>query len=237
MMEEIEFEMLVQFLLIGGLSGVAYSVWNYITSTNPGSFEIKRFVASVLFGAGIGVFGGYTVSSMGILIEDVEWWVLMGGLFLGNQSILQYVNRAIDYIWVYFFNAKVGEKSWTYDSWVSDGSPELTFEEQRLQAALPTGTPYYRKMNGDRRNNMIEDQPAQIQKMILDCVDQAETKTTWRYAIQAGAWIYLIEYGVLTGAKHYFYWQSGSVEWKPISVECIEKIRKSRKFPEYSQLT
>lgn len=114
-------------------------------------------------------------------------------------------------------------------SWVSTGIP---LPEGVLQTAAN-----YRKMNEDRRHNMVFDQPQYLQPPILDCVDAAEALTTWRYAIQAGAWVYLIEYGVQTGAKHYWFWYGGNVCWKPISVDCLEKIRKTGKFPEYSQLT
>jgi hypothetical protein len=224
----------IQFLLIGALSGVAYSIWNYITSTTAGDFQFKRFAASVLFGAGIGVFGGYSASSLGLLPANVEWWAVMGALFMANQSILQYVNRAIDVIWLYYTGTKLGEIAWFFSSWVLQEVPALTDAELKLGTV---GTPYYRKMSQSFRENMVSDQPIQIQQMILNCVDEAEARTTWRYAIQAGAWVYLIEYGVLTGAKHYFYWQSSIIAWKPISMVTLETIRKTGKFPEYSQLT
>jgi hypothetical protein len=62
---------------------------------------------------------------------------------------------------------------------------------------------------------------------------------TYQYAIESGAWIFLIEGGELTGAKHYFFrgWFGVSaVSWKPISDACLTAIRKTGRFPEYDKL-
>jgi hypothetical protein len=95
-----------------------------------------------------------------------------------------------------------------------------------------------RKMDQETRRWLVSDQPA-LNSAILKAVDEAEAKVTWRYAIEAGAWIYLVEFGEVTGAKHYFFrgWFGTSVvSWKPITSECLEAIRKTGKFPEYSDL-
>ena len=94
-----------------------------------------------------------------------------------------------------------------------------------------------RKMDDETRSTFFNDNPAKQQ--ILDCVDQAEAKQTYRYAIAAGAWEYLVEYGEVTGAKHYWYKVWGGIQaavWKPISVECLENIRATGKFPAYNDL-
>jgi hypothetical protein len=231
---DIDLAILLPYMVIGALSGVAYSVWMYFTKTEPGSFEVKRFVASVIFGVGIGAFGGYTVSSMGTTPENIEWWALMATLFLTYQGALQYVNRFVDVLWVYLYGSKLGATAWFADSWTTPSVLQATADE--LKTVL-IGVPYYRRMNEERLHNMVFDQPVNLQQPIRDCVTDAESKTTWRYAIQAGAWEYLIEYGVQTGGKHYWYYKAPKVQWKPISVETLEKIRSTGKWPDYSQLT
>ena len=230
----IEFSVLLPYMVIGALSGIAYCGWNYLTKTDPGVFEVKRFVASIIFGIGIGALGGYTVSSLGTTPDQIEWWTLMATLFLTYQGALQYVNRAVDVIWVYLFGTKMGGSAWFYDVWTNPTVPEPTAAE--LKTVMP-GAPYFRKMNEDRLHNMVFDQPVYLQQPIRDCVTDAEAKTTWRYAVRAGKWEYLIEYGVQTGGKHYWYYKAPTVEWKPISVDTLENIRKTGKWPDYSVLT
>jgi len=96
-----------------------------------------------------------------------------------------------------------------------------------------------RKMDAETRGKFFNDQPDIIKNGILKAVDQAEAKPTWRYAIRAGAWEYLVEFGEVTGGKHYWYkgWFGSSVvDWKPISSECLETIRKTGKWPDYDKL-
>ncbi len=235
----VELSALLPFIGIGIVVGISYSLFNYFTSINPDAFEVKRFVASVLFGALIGFIGGYSTYSAEITPEDVEWWGLMATLFLSYTGAQVYVNKFTDYIWYYLFGVKVGATAWFYDKWVTESVPEITEEEKTTKLAylISAAGEYYRKMSESRRHNMVFDQPAQIQPMILDCVDAAEAKLTWRYVIAAGAWEYLIEAGVLTGAKHYWYFKSGKVQWKPISVNTLETIRSTGKWPDYSKLT
>lgn len=96
-----------------------------------------------------------------------------------------------------------------------------------------------RKMDPETRKWLVSDQKEVVANGILAAVDAAEAKTTYRYAIEAGAWIYLVEFGEVTGAKHYFFkgWYGTSVvDWKPITSECLEAIRKTGKFPDYDDL-
>jgi hypothetical protein len=225
---------LLPYMGVGAAAGVAYCLWNYFTSTSAGDFEVKRFVASLLFGIGIGFVGGYTIYSSGTTISDAEWWGLMATLFLTYQGAMSYVNRGVDWIFEYLTGLKLGQHEEPYNLWITENVLELTEAERKLGTL---DAPYYRKMSEERRHNMVVDQPSNLQQMILDCVDQAEKGITWRYAIQAGSWVYLIEYGVLTGAAHYFYWSGAKVEWKPISVLTLETIRKTGKFPGYGKLT
>lgn len=195
----------------------------------------------------LGVTLIYSVTVAGIVISAKIVDINTLGSFIENPSVI------LNPIWIQYFFIFTGIQyainklldpvlstkilPLFSDGWVLANVPDLSADELKAQGMLPAGVPYYRKMNEDRRHNMVFDQPQYMQQPILDCVDTAESKTTWRYAIQAGAWVYLIEYGVQTGAKHYWFWRSGAIEWKPITVDCLEKIRKTGKFPEYSQLT
>ena len=96
-----------------------------------------------------------------------------------------------------------------------------------------------RKMDQETREKFFNDQSDIIRAGILNCVDQAEDAKTYRYAIAAGAWIYLVEFGEVTGAKHYWfrYWLGSTIVlWKPITSQCLENIRSTGKFPDYEDL-
>jgi len=95
------------------------------------------------------------------------------------------------------------------------------------------------KMDAETRHWLVSDQKEPISSGVLRAVDAAEAAKTYRYAIEAGAWIYLVEFGIVTGAKHYYFkswFGTDVVNWKPITVECLENIRKTGKFPDYSDL-
>ena len=67
-----------------------------------------------------------------------------------------------------------------------------------------------------------------------------EAQNQYQYAIQAAAWVFLIEDGELTGAKHFwtmFGWLGASnVVWKPITAATLAAIRQTGRFPDYSAL-
>jgi len=95
-----------------------------------------------------------------------------------------------------------------------------------------------RKMDEESRHWLVSDQKT-LGNAILGAVNSAESVPTWRYAIEAGAWIYLVEFGEVTGAKHYFFrnWFGTShVSWKPITSQCLEAIRSTGRFPDYDKL-
>jgi hypothetical protein len=97
-----------------------------------------------------------------------------------------------------------------------------------------------RKMDPESRGFLVFDLPQQDKQPTLNCVDQAESKDpmVFQYAIQSGAWVFLIENGELTGAKHYFFrgWFGTVVCWKPIAANTLQRIRDTGKFPEYEAL-
>jgi hypothetical protein len=88
------------------ISGGAYGVYNYFTKTDPGAFEIKRLIASIIFGAGIGLVVAYGAIIANINPSDVEWWVLIAAQFGLYSGIQLYVNKFIDWVWVRVYGQK-----------------------------------------------------------------------------------------------------------------------------------
>ena len=95
------------------------------------------------------------------------------------------------------------------------------------------------KMNQETRKWLVSDRPAKMQVLVLAAVDEAEAAKTYRYDINSGPWEYLVEFGIVTGGKHYLWKEwlgSGMVVWKIISVACLEAIRTTGKWPDYEKL-
>jgi hypothetical protein len=97
-----------------------------------------------------------------------------------------------------------------------------------------------RKMSPASRHYLIFDLPLWAQQPTLNCVDEAELKNTFQYAIQTANWIYLIENGQLTGAKHFWtmfgWYGTSNVMWKQISPATLETIRNTGRIPDYANL-
>lgn len=215
---------LIYYILLGLLAGGAYSLWNYFTKTEPADFQSKRFVASLAFGILIGAVGAYTSSQSGIDPFQVEWWGVMAILFVTYSGFMVYINRGVDYLWEWLFNAKFGMGNFGSTVHIYPISP------------LTTGV---RKMSEESRRFLIFDLPQWAQLPTLSCVDQAESKDpiTYRYAIKTLGYVFLLENGQLTGSKHYWFSFNNKIEWKPISYDTLDKIRKTGRFPDYGYLT
>lgn len=98
----------IQFILIAVMAcitSVIYSLYNYFTKTDAADFQIKRLIASIIFGFFIGIVAVYTVAQTGMQVQDVSW-TYIGGLFIMYSGIQGYINRGVDYI---FFKA-TGQK-------------------------------------------------------------------------------------------------------------------------------
>jgi hypothetical protein len=105
-------ELDAQFVLViifAMVTAIVYSVWNYITKTDPGKFEVKRLLASVIFGLFLGVITIYTASETGMQIDQINF-PLMADLFVTYNGLLLYINRAVDWLWMKLFGQKVGGK-------------------------------------------------------------------------------------------------------------------------------
>ena len=95
------------------------------------------------------------------------------------------------------------------------------------------------KMDPETRKWLISDRTKTIGSKVLAAVDEAETQKIYRYDINSGPWEYLVEFGIVTGGKHYL-WKGwigdGTVVWKSISSACLEAIRSTGKWPDYDKL-
>lgn len=95
------------------------------------------------------------------------------------------------------------------------------------------------KMNPETRKWLVSDRLPEMRLKVLGAVDEAEAAKTYRYDINSGPWEYLVEFGIVTGGKHYLWREwlgDGSVVWKSISVACLEAIRTTGKWPDYDKL-
>ena len=100
-----------QFLLVivfAMVTAIVYSIWNYITKTDPGSFELKRLLASTVFGIFLGVVTIYTVADSGMQIEQINFDFL-AGLFVTYSGLLIYINRGMDWLWQKIYGQKLGQ--------------------------------------------------------------------------------------------------------------------------------
>jgi len=106
-----------QFLLVivfAMVTAVIYSAWNYLTKTEPGKFEKKRLLASVVFGLVLGIITIYTASETGMQIEQINF-PLMAALFVTYNGLLIYINRGVDWLWQKLFGQKIGQDSQKVD--------------------------------------------------------------------------------------------------------------------------
>jgi len=184
-----------------------------------GTWNWAKFCATVVYSIIVGVIavntGVITLQNIGdysIIFSPI--WIMYGGVYLG----LIYVFSKVVVPVVSNIAARSAKVEWF----------------PRLATVDPN-----RKMDPETRLKFFTDQPDALRISILKQVDEAEANHVWRYAIEAGAWIYLVEFGEVFGAKHYWYkfWIGSMVaQWKACTVACFEEIRTSCKFPDFDKL-
>jgi len=96
----------IMFIIMAIMTGIVYSVWNYVTKTTPETFEYKRMLASAIFGLFIGVVAVYTGLNNGQDISEINWGY-MATAFIMYSGMLVYINRGIDWLWDKLFGQKV----------------------------------------------------------------------------------------------------------------------------------
>lgn len=208
----------VLLLITAVIMALAYGLIGFFANKMEfgDAFDYPKLAATIVYSIIVGVIsvntGVITLQNIGdyqTIFSPV--WIMYGGIYLGliyvfSKIIVPIVKRIFT---------------------------KVEFRPQ-TQGVSPD-----RKMDTETRNWLVSDQSVEIGRGVLSAVDSAETVKTYRYAIEAGAWIYLVEFGEVFGAKHYFYkgwFGSQVVSWKPITLECCEKIRTTGKFPDYDQL-
>lgn len=210
----------VLLLFIAIIMALAYGLIGYFADkvNNAGTWNWAKFYATVVYSIIVGIVAVNTgvitlqnISDYSAIFSPV--WVMYGGVYLGL---------------IYIFSKIIVPV-------VSQFTSKTTFYP-KTDTINPA-----RKMDEESRKFLVFDLPQQNQMPTLSCVDAAEAKVpvTMRYAIESGAWIFLIEFGILTGAKHYYFrgwFGSSEIQWKPITSECLENVRTTGKFPEYEEL-
>jgi hypothetical protein len=192
--------------------------------TTGESFDLAKFLATVVYSIVIGVIATLT----GVINFDTiaNWQALFSPIW--TQYILIYMGL------LYGFQKLVVPVASRF------ASKSIIYPIKDAAAKLAAGI---RKMDAESRKFLVFDLPNALQAPTLAAVDAAEAANngagTYQYAIESGAWIFLIEGGELAGAKHYYFkaWFGTSVvSWKPISDACFSAIRKTGKFPDYNKL-
>lgn len=208
----------ITLLFVAILMGMVYGIIGFFSDklNTDGTFNYQKFGATIVYSIIIGIaavvsgaFNFDTVANWQAIMSPL--WVTYSGLYLAL---------------IYMFSKIV--------------VPIVTQFTSKTMIYQPSAqVDPLRKMDPESRTFLVFDLPEQNKKPTLAAVDAAQEKGTYRYAIESGAWIFLVEFGELTGSKHYWFrgwFGTGKISWKPITVECLENIRKTGKFPNYNDL-
>jgi hypothetical protein len=95
----------ILFMVFVALTGIVYSLWNYVTKVTPETFELKRAIASAFFGLFLGAIAIYMGLSNGQDISEINW-SYMAGLFLTYSGALVYLNQWVDWLWAKVYGKK-----------------------------------------------------------------------------------------------------------------------------------
>ena len=208
----------VMLLFVAVIMAVAYGILGYFAERlkTGAAWEWDKFAATVVYSIIVGVVA--VQSGLITLVNVADWqiifspvWVTFSGVYLGL---------------LYFFS-KFVVPAISSIATVTRMSP--------FKVAGAAG----RKMDPESKQFLVFDLPETAKAPTLACVAQAEALNLFQYAIESGAWIFLIENGELTGSKHYYFrgwFGSSPPTWKPISAKCLEACRKSGRIPDYSAL-
>jgi len=209
---------LILLFVIAFVMALAFGLLGWLKSylESGQKFDLTTFLATLLYSIIVGVIG---VQTGLIKLETLaDWQTIFSAMWL--QYAMIYTGL------VYVIGKIIGMLAIPVAS-------KTTFYPRAVNVDPA------RKMDQETRKWLVSDQPEVLKQPVLRAVDQAEAATTYRYAIEAGAWIYLVEFGEVTGAKHYYFrgwFGTGVIAWKPITSECLESIRKTGKFPDYDKL-
>jgi len=196
---------------------LAYGILGYFSDRvkNNGVWDWDKFTATIVYS----VVVGFLAVQTGVLSLDriADW-----------QQIFSPV-------WQTYFSVYLGIL-YVFSKFVVPLFEQVSTKTKFFPKIQAMGI---RKMDAESRKFLVFDLPEWSKQATLTCVDQAETEPPkFQYAILSGAWIFLIENGELTGAKHYYFraWFGGQVDWKPISEKCLADCRRTGRIPDYGGL-
>lgn len=218
----------VMTLLAGLLSGFIWTVLYKYKSVDPSTIDWTEALSNVIYGEVIAVFLILT----GVTL-DYNTWATTFALYAGAIAVIHSIILTIKNQ----FMTKVSFYQRGTDGIYKKVTSKVTIAKLAMGAVI-------RKMDAGSRQFLVFDLPEAQQVSTLACVDAAEAANggvgTYTYAIQVGAWVFLIENGELTGSVHYWYrfWTGSSTAvWKVITEACLEDIRKNPlAFKSYNDL-
>lgn len=213
---DITFE-LVKIIVVSVLYASAYNLMRYTAKIIEAKekWDFFKFLPTAFYAAALGVIlavsGLVNINDLSNFQQlfDAKWIV-----YLSFYTMFLYVWESIIVTWI---------------------KARLTVTEfYKVTTIDPLN-----KMNAETRKWLISDRTPDMGAKVLGAVDDAQAKGTYRYDINSGPWEYLVEFGIVTGGKHYL-WKGwigdGIVVWKAISVPCLEAIRATGKWPDYDKL-
>lgn len=209
----------IMVLAIAILMAMVYGILGFFADklNNNGGWQWDKFVVTIIYSIIIGiasvvtgVFNFETIANWQTIFSPM--WTMYAGLYMGM---------------LYFFQ-----------KFIVPIFTRITTKTQFFPQKQKMGP---RKMDTESRGFLVFDLPEWAKKPTLSCVDAAEATEPmqFQYAIESASYVFLIENGELTGAKHYWFkgwFGSGQVNWRPISAKCLEDARKSGRIPDYSKL-
>jgi hypothetical protein len=207
----------IMVLAIAIIMAIAYGILGFFADklNNNGIWDWSKFVVTIIYSIVIGVAA---VVSGAFNFETIANW----------QAIFSPM-------WATYFGLYMG-MMYFFQKFIVPIFTQITTKTKFYPRKAGMGI---RKMDPESRGFLTFDLPEWAKKPTLGCVDAAEAVNQFQYAIQSASWIFLIENGELTGAKHYWFrgwFGSGTVDWKPISAKCLEDARKSGRIPDYGKL-
>ena len=208
-------------LAIAIIVGLAYGLPGLFADfvKNGSKIDWAKLAATIIYSIIVGVLAVQT----GVLTMDTlpNWQTLLSPVWVTYAGL---------YAFLLYLFSKV------FVPVASHVAQKTVFYTKKLATVDPA-----RKMDPESRKFLVFDLPTQNQAPTLACVDKMESTVpvTMRYAIQSGAWIFLVEFGELTGSKLYYFrgwFGTSDITCKPITSECLEACRASGRIPEYEDL-
>ena len=208
---------LIKLIVLSVIFASAYNLVRYVKKLveTGEKWDIFKFLPTAIYSVILGFIMVFTgVINLGNI---TNFEALFGGAWVTYLTLFTFILYVWENVVVPFLKARL-----------------TVTEFYKITAIDPLS-----KMNEVTRKWLVSDRTPEMGAKVLNAVDAAQDLKTYRYCINSGPWEYLVEFGIVTGGKHYFWkgwFGDGTVLWKPISVACLETIRKTGKWPDYGKL-